>query len=1080
MRGLVKLLALAPAHRLLRDQVIEALWPETGHDSGVNTFYQALYNARRVFDRALEQSPQGLQTTSPFLSLKESFLLLAPDWNVRVDVEQFEAQASAIHTSQYPVVYQSALAWYRGDLLPEDVYEDWAAGRREALRQRCLQLLRDLAKLYEARQEYPQATDTFERLLEMENSDEEAHAGLMRLYARTGQRGLALRQYQSLREALSELNSEPDQRTHQLYEEIQSGMLVQTAPDPGWSTLEPFSPAVPRKRHNLPYRLSTFIGREKEIGQVLEMLRETRLLTITGAGGVGKTSLAIQAAFYLSSAIHAGAAFPDGIWLIELASLADPNLVPQTCAQTLELSWMVGQTVQDMLIAYLGNKRLLLILDNCEHLLDTCTRFSDLLLKNCPALTILTTSREPLGLSGETTFRLPSLTVPESGRLSSLELLAQVDSVRLFVERAGKVYPGFTLTQTNAASVAQISRRLDGIPLAIELAASRARMMTAEQIAARLDDAFQLLTSSSHSGLPRQQTLKATIDWSYDLLTPQGRVLLQRLSVFAGGWTMEAAEAVCSNGEEPRENFAERIETAEMLDLMGQLVDKSLVLVEARGNETRYRLLETIRQYARERLLESGKDSQAVRNRHLEFYARLTGEAEQHLRSKGQVEWLACLDYELDNLRSAMDLSRVGKIESGMQIAADLMWFWRIRSLFHEGAEWLTLLLAAEARDRVETSLTGDRTMQRARALRALSYLAGYTNRLSQDEQIEYIQESIKLLRHVGVSNRRELGISLFISLMLNWSLDESSSVREEMLAIFHQEQEKFYLSEYFFELNMASFRREELDEAEAYVEASLPMSKEIEDIDGIASRTYALGFYALLAGKFQKATKLFQEAIELCQKVKNRWFEAQIKTFVLWIAMAQGNYAEVTRLGEAALSTFRELNHLNGIYPFVFNLLRSAWSQGDYPQVMNLAREITQNYADNAECLQDSYFYSGRAALSQNNLSDAESLLKRAMLLGKEFNVIEREYLLLGWTSLFMKQGRADTTTRLLGALNKIYQRTALSLSPRERSEHDEALTAARTSLGDEAFERAWKEGQAMTLKQAIDFVLGDINVDK
>jgi predicted ATPase/DNA-binding SARP family transcriptional activator len=1093
VRGLVKLLALAPGHRLQRDLLIETLWPEAGPGSGVNAFYQALYNARHIFEGIPEQPTQGMGKPTPFLVLKEGLLVLAPDWTVRVDVEQFEAEASAAHARQDPATYQSALAWYRGDLLPEDLYEDWAAGRRESLRQRCLQLILELAQLYETRKEYPLAIDTFQRLLALENADEEAHAGLMRLYARSGQRGLALRQYQFLREALGELNSEPDPRTVQLVEEIRSGTRVQEVPQSGALTEPLPSVLPPRKLHNLPFRLSTFIGREKEIDQVLKLVRETRLLTLTGAGGVGKTSLAVQAAIYLISAIRAGAAFPDGIWLVDLASLNNPLLVPETCAQRLELSVMAGSSAKDGLLAFLEHKRLLLILDNCEHLVDACARLSDTLLERCPALTILATSREPFGLPGETTFRLPTLAVPAAGPLPPLEALAQVESVQLFIERAGKVAPGFSLTLTNAGSIVKIGRRLDGIPLAIELAAARVRMMTTEQIADRLNDAFHVLTSGSHAVLPRQQTLKATIDWSYNLLTVQERVLLQRLSVFTGGWTMEAAEAVCGDGGKAYTGLEVQVEPEEVLDLLGKLIDKSLVQVETSEAKTRYRLLETIRQYGRERLLEAGSPS-AVRNRHLTYYAELTREAERNMHGKGQLEWLERLEEELDNLRTAMEWSRAEKIEKGLQIAADLMWFWHTRGLFFEGMEWAENLLSTEVQGRADTDLAGERALQRGRVLRAFHYHLFFVNRLSGEERIEILQESIALLRKAGASALRELGISLFFLLSFQQSLDRPSPERDEMLAIFRQKKEQFYLSEYASARAGVFFSRGEIDQgatilgrslaigmeqATTILEEGLAISKEIEDIDGIGNRMYGLGFYAMFAGQYAKAEALAHEAEELFQKNKNLLGETIVKMLRIWLAMVQGNYAEVARLGEVAFSTFRELNYLPGIYEYSFNLLRSAWSEGDYPQVIELVRDISEKYGDNAEVQQDTNFYLGRAALSQNNLSLAAALMKKAIGLGRELNLVEQGYLLLGFTSLFMKQGKAEPAARLLGTLDRIYQATKPSLSPRERSEHDEALATARSRLGKAAFGKAWNAGQAMTLEQAFNDVRADLALE-
>ena len=324
--------------------------------------------------------------------------------------------------------------------------------------------------------------------------------------------------------------------------------------------------------HNLPVQVTSFIGREREIAEVKHLLSNTHLLTLTGAGGCGKSRLALQVASDLPQD------YADGVWLAQLASLADPAFVPQTIASVLRVPEQPGRPVTETLVRALRFKSLLLVLDNCEHLLSACTELADALVPVCSTLRILVTSREPLGIPGEAVWRVPSLSVPGAGRLPPVDRLAQYEAVRLFVERASFSQPGFTLMDGNAAAVVQVCRRLDGIPLAIELAAARVKVLTVEQIAARLADRFRLLTGGSQRSLPRHRTLRAAMDWSYGLLSERERAVLQRLSTFAGGWTLEAAEAVCSgNG----------IEGPDVLDLLTQLVDKSLVAVETQGEEAR-------------------------------------------------------------------------------------------------------------------------------------------------------------------------------------------------------------------------------------------------------------------------------------------------------------------------------------------------------------------------------------------------------------------------------------------------------------------------------------------------------------
>jgi predicted ATPase/class 3 adenylate cyclase len=323
-------------------------------------------------------------------------------------------------------------------------------------------------------------------------------------------------------------------------------------------------------RHNLPVQVTSLIGREREIEEVRQRLAEARLLTLTGSGGVGKTRLALQVAAELTEA------YPEGVWLAELASLSDPDLVPQTTAQAIGVREEPGKSLTRTLADTLKDKRLLLVLDNCEHLVDACARLADTLLRSCPEMKVLATSREVLGIAGEVVYPVPSLSLPDPQRPLTPDVLGEYESVRLFAERAAGVAPAFVMTARNAGAVAHVCRQLDGIPLAIELAAARVRALSIEQVAQRLDDRFRLLTGGSRTALPRQQTLRALIDWSYDLLTGPEKRLLSRLSVFAGGWTLAAAEAVCSG---------EDIEAWEILDLLTSLVNKSLASYEGAGRK---------------------------------------------------------------------------------------------------------------------------------------------------------------------------------------------------------------------------------------------------------------------------------------------------------------------------------------------------------------------------------------------------------------------------------------------------------------------------------------------------------------
>ncbi|MDQ5827477.1 MAG: AAA family ATPase, partial [Chloroflexota bacterium] len=427
-------------------------------------------------------------------------------------------------------------------------------------------------------------------------------------------------------------------------------------PDAGKSGITPEQPQNPRRLravepaeaktaprtpertpHNLPIRLSSFIGREKELAELRRLLESNRLLTLTGAGGCGKTRLALAAADELVET------FEDGVWLVDLAPLADPSLVPQAVASTLGVREQPGRSPTETLSDYLASKKVLLVLDNCEHLIEACAELAESLLRSCPELWVLATSREALGVAGEVAWPVPSLALPDLRRTPNIEGLSRYESARLFVERTEAVKPTFSLTEQNAPSVVKICYRLDGIPLAIELAAARTKVLSVEQISERLDDCFRILAAGSRTTIPRQRTLHATMDWSHELLSEQERALFRRLSVFAGGFSLEATESVCAG---------EDLEHYGVLELLSHLVDKSLIMVAEQDGEARYRLLETVRQYGREKLDESGEEAELGR-RHAGYFVGLAEKAERELSGPDQARWLTLMETEHDNLRAA-------------------------------------------------------------------------------------------------------------------------------------------------------------------------------------------------------------------------------------------------------------------------------------------------------------------------------------------------------------------------------------------------------------------------------------------
>ncbi|MBI4772038.1 MAG: AfsR/SARP family transcriptional regulator, partial [Chloroflexi bacterium] len=518
-----------------------------------------------------------------------------------------------------------AIELYRADFLHEfflpgcPAFEEWALFKREVLRRHALEALHTLAAWHERLGEWARAEQYARRQLALEPWRELAHQQLMRLLAAGGDRTAALAQYETCRRILSqELAVEPSVETTALRDAIRDG----SGPPP-----------LPPAPHNLPAQLSSFVGRERELAEVANRLENPacRLLTLVGIGGVGKSRLAVQAA---ARGRHT---FPDGAWLVELASASTAALVPRSIAAVLGAQEEPGFPLVETLAGALRDKSLALMLDNCEHLLEACAQTAGALLQRCPSLVILATSREPLGLAGEMIYPVQPFSLPDRPAALPVETLMGNEAVRLFAERAAA---HFDLTEANVLATAELCKRLDGVPLAIELAAARAGVLALDQMLARLGDRFALLAGGSRAALPRHRTLRALVDWSYDLLSEAERTLFRRLSVFRGGWTLEAAEAVADDPDAA-------------LDLLARLADKSLVVAERRTEPRRYSMLETIRDYASEKLVGAG-EADAVRDRHFAFFLHLAQSAARNQHGPHEADWFRRLETDHDNLRAAL------------------------------------------------------------------------------------------------------------------------------------------------------------------------------------------------------------------------------------------------------------------------------------------------------------------------------------------------------------------------------------------------------------------------------------------
>lgn len=775
----------------------------------------------------------------------------------------------------------------------------------------------------------------------------------------------------------------------------------------------PAAPSTPRGG-NLPAPLTSFVGRAEELAGLIEVLvahsPPSRLVTLTGEGGSGKTRLALEAAKALKLA------FPDGLWLVELESLADPALVPSAIGSALGLVEDKNRPRLDTLIGFLSGRRALLLLDNCEHLLDAAAAVADRLLRHCPRLLILATSRERLGVAGETVCLVPEMTLPPP-ELTDATQLAGYDAVRLFVERATAALPGFALTADNAAVVAQICRRLDGIPLAIELAAARVRLLRVEQIAGRLDDRFALLTGGSRAATPRQQTLRGLIDWSYHLLSPSEQRLLRRLSVFSGGFLLAAAETVCDPEGE-----------GTILDTLDTLADKSLVVAgRTPGQEARYSLHETIRHYAGDKLTAAGETA-TMHTRHAAHYCRLLEDALP--RTDYDDRWFARLDWlemKYGNWRAV--LSRAldeGAVDAawGVRVAARLAPYWLMHGRLIEGRRWLQAAL-----DRAEAAPPD---------VQAALYLWLATLMIR-----EWDPQGAELAAR-GIALYRELSDPTGIA----WGLIVLS-------------------------LSNLGAR-----EARARVEEGLALAEEAGDDCLRSGAHYVLARLALRAGAFDDAAAHGQQALALARLTGNHLREPYLLRILGVVASWQGDSAQATAYYEEALVLARELHVQGWVEAHILNSLgEDARRQQDYGRALRYYRE-TQEVARR---IGDMFLVMGEnlniglVLVREDEVAAGEALLREDMRdrVGRGHIDGNTVWNLWGLALAAARQGQLERAARLYGGAVKLSETTGFAIAPPDRATFEADIAAVHSALGDASFDAAWAWGAACRREELLDYAL-------
>jgi predicted ATPase/class 3 adenylate cyclase len=804
--------------------------------------------------------------------------------------------------------------------------------------------------------------------------------------------------------------------------------------------------------NNLPAQTTQFIGREKAIRAVREHLSDAkvRLLTLSGVGGTGKTRLALQVAADVVDE------FEHGVFFVPLAALSDPALVLPTIAQTFDVREAAGRPLQEQLQDYLREKQMLLVLDNFEQVIDAASRVTDLLTV-ARRLKVLVTSREVLRLSGETDYPVPSLSLPDPQRLPPLERFTQYEAVALFIERAAAVKPAFAVTNENAPAIAQICHRLDGLPLAIELAAARVRVLPPQRMLVELSHRLSFLMGGARDLPARQKTLRGAIDWSYDLLTGDEQKLFRRLAVFVGGCTLEAIEAVCN------------IETdMPVLETVESLVGKSLMKQTEAQGEPRFTMLETIREYASERLIAAG-ETERLRDRHRDYFLALAEGAEPKLIGAEQATWFQRLEEEHDNLRSALEWSLVeAQSTGGLRLCGALVRFWVTRGHLSEGREWCVRFLGKGGRQA--------RTLERAKALIAAGALAYFQGDYLVTQALQ--EESLAIMRGLGDRSGIARALTNLGAVAVErGNFASARALLEESTAIFRELGDRDGIAHSLNNLGNVARDLGDFASARARYEESLAIWRELGNRRGVARSLNSLGNLALYQGDYPAARTLHEESLAIRWELGDRRGMALALNNLGLVANVQGDTLTARRLSEKSLAIRRELGDRRGVAHSLNNLGDVDYYQSDYPAARARHEEslaIRRELGDRSG-IAHSLNNLGNVVYVQGDYSAAWALYEESLAISAELG--ERRaiaYSLEGLAGVASALGSSLRAASIWGAAERLREDIGSPLRPNERPCYDRRVAGARTALKDDAaFDRAWQAGRAFTREEAIELAL-------